>query len=150
MLTIRIAILITSLFFAGCDRGKEVGELKGDAASNKQQIASLQVELALVKNRLSALESEFAQNNIDAMQKKILSDNGHQPLTESQIVMLKKTISQCVQFVKSSAPNNEVYSKFDAFYNPASGRVQNNNQYVDQSSIYAFNKCMTEQGFPLS
>jgi outer membrane murein-binding lipoprotein Lpp len=145
MVIIRTAILIASLFLAGCDSGKEIDGLKGDVAANKQQIVALKVELALVKDRLMALEST---------QIKSVSSNGPQPLTESQIEILKKTISQCVRFVKGSAPKgefkDEVYAKFDAFYNPATGRVQNNNQYVDQSALYTFNKCMAEHGFPLS
>lgn len=150
MATIRNAILIVSLILTGCDSGKEVDELKAEVATNKQQITNLTVELALVKDRLTALEST---------QRKSVSSNDPQPLTENQTAILKKAISQCVQFVRDSAPKNslgpnggydEVYSKFDAFYNPATGRVQNNNQYVDQSAIYAFNKCMSEKGFPLS
>jgi hypothetical protein len=42
------------------------------------------------------------------------------------------------------------FKKFDAFYNSAAGRVENN-AFLDGDlpALYQFNKCMASQGFPL-
>jgi hypothetical protein len=42
------------------------------------------------------------------------------------------------------------FRKFDAFYNTATGKVQNNAVYVgDQAALYQFDKCMASKGYPL-
>jgi hypothetical protein len=42
------------------------------------------------------------------------------------------------------------YQNFDAFYNPATGVIENNVVNVGgQEALFAFNKCMAGQGFPL-
>lgn len=150
MTTIEVAIragtlIVASLFLSGCDKLKEFEGLKVDAANSTMQIAELKAELNTVRERLVALE---------VTKKKVPSNDGPQPLSEEQIVMLKKVITQCVQVVRNSAPKDDLserfYAQFDAFYNPASGRVQNNNIYNGGlPAVYAFNKCMTSQGFPL-
>jgi hypothetical protein len=65
-----------------------------------------------------------------------------------------KVVNRCVNVVHNTRPAQpylEMYYKnFDAFYNPASGLVQNNAQTVgDMQALFVFQKCMTEQGFPL-
>jgi outer membrane murein-binding lipoprotein Lpp len=142
------AFLVASLFLSGCDKLKEIDKLKGNAATSQQQVVDLQgniltlrAELAAVRERLEALE---------AAQKKVVSPAGSQRLSEEQIATVSKAISQCVQMVRGSMPTSEVYTNFDAYYNPASATVQNNNKYVDQSAVYAFNKCMASKGVPLS
>jgi hypothetical protein len=36
------------------------------------------------------------------------------------------------------------------FYNPSTGKIENNVTTMgDQKALFAFNKCMAEQGFPL-
>ena len=133
---------------SGCDKLKEVDELKGNVATSQQQMVNLQgniltlvSELAAVRQRLEALE---------AAQKKVVSPAGPHRLSEEQIATVSKAISQCVQTVRGSMPTSAVYINFDAYYNAASGTVQNNNRYVDQSAVYAFNKCMASKGVPLS
>jgi hypothetical protein len=45
---------------------------------------------------------------------------------------------------------SEFYKHFDAFYNPATGRVENNGYLNgDVPPQYQFNKCMASQGLPL-
>jgi hypothetical protein len=56
-----------------------------------------------------------------------------------------KVVKYCVDVVHSSGDGG-----FDAFYNPATGNVENNTLTVgEQSWLFIFNKCMAEQGFPL-
>lgn len=66
---------------------------------------------------------------------------------------INKAVKHCVEFVqKSPGTDMEKYSfsKFDAYYNPATGLVENNVVYVDdQLSLFKFNKCMVSEGFPL-
>ena len=61
-----------------------------------------------------------------------------------------KAISKCLDFVRTKA--DPVFSKgFDAYYNPATGRVENNAALIgDKESLSRFNKCMAEQGVPPS
>jgi hypothetical protein len=68
-----------------------------------------------------------------------------------------KAVKHCVSVVHAirAAPAedymNAFFKRFDAFYNPASGKIENNAISVgDQQALFAFNKCMTEQGFPLT
>jgi hypothetical protein len=74
---------------------------------------------------------------------------------------LRDTVTGCVKLVKSSTPPKSVtnlygpsaqlyFGDFDAFYNPATGRVENNAQIVAmQPPLFLFNKCMAEHGWPL-
>ena len=70
---------------------------------------------------------------------------------------LKSTIDdvvkQCVDVVhRFPADKSDLsfFKKFDAFYNSAAGRVENN-AFLDGDlpALYQFNKCMASQGFPL-
>ncbi len=47
--------------------------------------------------------------------------------------------------------NEGFFKKFDAFYNLATGTVQNNATEVagDTEPLYEFNKCMASEGLPL-
>lgn len=67
------------------------------------------------------------------------------PVTTALIVAAVKV---CVVEVHKSA--DSFAKHFDAFYNPATGLVENNAVYVgDQPSVYQFRKCMTAAGYPL-
>jgi len=62
-------------------------------------------------------------------------------------------VKQCVDVVhRFPADNGDLsfFKKFDAFYNSAAGRVENN-AFLDGDlpALYQFNKCMASQGFPL-
>jgi hypothetical protein len=62
-------------------------------------------------------------------------------------------VKQCVDVVhRFPADNSDLgfFKKFDAFYNSAAGRVENN-AFLDGDlpALYQFNKCMASQGFPL-
>jgi hypothetical protein len=64
-----------------------------------------------------------------------------------------KAVNHCVSVVHDAhtEPGFEhFYKNFDAYYNAATGGVENNAQtYGDQKALYVFNKCMAQQGFPL-
>jgi hypothetical protein len=64
-----------------------------------------------------------------------------------------KAVKHCVDVVHSFPADQmsaQFFKKFDAYYNSASGRVENN-AYLngDLPVAYQFNKCMASQGFPL-
>jgi hypothetical protein len=67
----------------------------------------------------------------------------------AETATINKAISKCLNFVRTKA--DPVFSKgFDAYYNPATGRVENNAALIgDKESLSRFNKCMAQQGIPL-
>jgi hypothetical protein len=66
---------------------------------------------------------------------------------------IDKAISGCLNFVHSfpAEPGYGMFFKrFDAYYNTATGLVQNNAVTVgDHAALFQFNKCMAQSGFPL-
>ena len=70
-----------------------------------------------------------------------------------ETAIIKKAISDCLKVVHSypAEPMNESFFKrFDAFYNTASGRVEDSGVYVgDQAPRFQFHKCMAQHGVPL-
>jgi hypothetical protein len=70
--------------------------------------------------------------------------------TPAETATINKAVSKCLDFVRTKA--DPVFSKgFDAYYNPATGRVENNAALIgDKESLSRFNKCMAEQGVPPS
>jgi hypothetical protein len=72
---------------------------------------------------------------------------------EQSQAIIEKVVQYCVDVVhKFPADETEAYyfKRFDAFYNPATGLVQNNGYLVgDEPPLYEFNKCMASQGLPL-
>ncbi|MGO8844184.1 MAG: hypothetical protein ACLQFI_02320 [Methylocella sp.] len=71
-----------------------------------------------------------------------------------QTVTINKAVAHCVSVVHNTHAQEDFmqpyYNNFDAFYNPASGSVNNNAQSNgDMKALFVFHKCMTEQGLPL-
>lgn len=63
--------------------------------------------------------------------------------------VINKAVSQCLKVVHSST-DDEYAKYFDAFYNQASGLVENNVIYVSgRPALFQFNKCMAQHGVPL-
>lgn len=156
--------IASGFLLGGCDQFKSIDAMQRDVAANqkrvselayesinsRQQVVNLASEIAAIKEKLAALET---------MQSKAAKPASNDPPTipNEQVASLKGSIAQCVEVVKKlkdSHPigtliENEVYINFDAYFNPATGRVLNNNHFVDQSAVYAFNKCMVSQGWPM-
>jgi len=90
----------------------------------------------------------LAQQNPTAMQgttQTISPDQSH--------AIIEKVVKYCVDVVhKFPADQMEAqfFKRFDAFYNLATGRVENNGYLNgDIPPQYQFNKCMASQGVPL-
>ena len=69
-------------------------------------------------------------------------------------VLIGKAITHCLDVVHRFPVDNGVeqrfFKHFDAYYNPASGQVENNAVYNgDQAPLFQFDKCMASRGFPL-
>ena len=136
--------LFTSVCFGlgGCDKIKLVDEVKTELEATKQQLSMMQAEIHVLRIRLDAAEATL---NKPA---KPVPDPGALPAVE--VEKLKNTIALCVDYSKKNAPVGETFEKFDAFYNPANGHIENNVLYNGQRpALYAFNKCMTKLGFSL-
>jgi outer membrane murein-binding lipoprotein Lpp len=153
------AVLMATVVLAGCGKNQDLDALKADTGQQKQQLATLRAEADQQKQRISELNLKISAledtvRDLKPKPQKALATSGAQQLSITQTAALRKVIVQCVQTVRALAPPgatpiNDVHLSFDAYYNPASGRVENNNRYVIQDAVYAFNKCMTEQGWPL-
>ena len=72
---------------------------------------------------------------------------------------VNKAVAQCVDFVHSlKKSDNDFYSRFDAYYNAATGKIIANSVsggYTspitgnpDQEMWFRFSKCMAQKGFP--
>ena len=63
---------------------------------------------------------------------------------------IKKVVKQCVEAVRAGATQGSEFYNFDAFYNSATGRVENNvTMQGERKGLFLFNKCMSEKGYPL-
>jgi hypothetical protein len=67
---------------------------------------------------------------------------------------IKDLVHECVHYVRHMPNPNPIYGDsykhFDAFYNGASGKVENNAFLnVDQQALYVFRECMAEHNYPL-
>jgi septal ring factor EnvC (AmiA/AmiB activator) len=168
-----LAALVAAALMMGCVKNPEVDALRADMDAQKvqlaalradadehiQQRAALRVEVVQQSQQLAELRAKLA--NLETLMadlkpraQKQPASSGSEQLTTQQTEALRQVISQCVQIVRALAPpgatrSSDVHISFDAYFNPALGRVVNNNQYVSQDAVYAFNRCMTEKGWPL-
>lgn len=75
-------------------------------------------------------------------------------LTEADKSIIANTVKQCVDQVHAdkSEPDLKIFfEKFDAFFNLASERVENNAYRAgDQRALYVFKKCMNARGVPIN
>ena len=93
--------------------------------------------------------SVIAQDNPTAMQGTTQTN----PPKQSQ-EMIEKVVKHCVdvvhQFPATQIEEKQFFKQFDAFYNSATGLVQNNGYRKGNiPPLYQFNKCMASRGFPL-
>jgi len=77
---------------------------------------------------------------------------------EQSQAIIEKVVKHCVDVVDQFPAHNQMdigtnenfFKHFDAFYNRATGRVENNGYLNgDIPPQYQFNKCMASQGLPL-
>jgi hypothetical protein len=104
----------------------------------------------------------------DIEPKKSLSEDALKSLTgmtpaeyeAAQAVQITKTVKHCVAVVhaagkcgQDSCPNGfdqAFFQGFDDFYNPASGKIENNvTVQGERKAMFVFRKCMAEKGVPL-
>jgi hypothetical protein len=66
---------------------------------------------------------------------------------------IESAVTYCVDAVHrfpADPTDVQFFRKFDAYYNAATGKIENNGMLVgDQAALYQFNKCMASQGIPL-
>ena len=142
---------------AACDKLKqmdaatsELASAKAEIADGRQQLADLRTNLDGLITRVMLLELAGQIEEADKKAAAAVNKDAPQVLTPSQVQLLNGAIGTCVDSVRKSEPATAGDRKFDAYYNPAKGKVQNNALFVSQQpSLYAFNKCMSDQGFPL-
>jgi hypothetical protein len=145
-------LVITSLVLiaTGCGENNqaEIAKLRAQVELSRKETSDLKsnmsTEVANLKERIERLESQPAKTEAAKNPSSLSGD----------AASIGKTIAECVRKVRSleTQPKGfgQPYAEFDAFYNPSSGRVENNNRYVDQGPTYAFNKCMASKAVPLT
>ncbi len=139
-----------ALAAAGCDTNQDaLNALRVQVEQSQQKAADLQRQISTLRDRIAHLESQPTPPKDEPTK--------HLPApADGGNSAIKKAISACVQTVHSletpaeAASIGRPYAEFDAFFNQGSGRVENNNRYVDQGPTYAFNKCMASKGVPLT
>ena len=150
MLRRSLALVPFVLIATGCGETNqtEIASLKAQIEQSRKETgelkASMGTEVASLKERIERLETSPAKKEPAKTS----------PVSSGNAATISKTIAECVGKVRSletqSKGFGQPYAEFDAFYNPGSGRVENNNRYVDQGPTYAFNKCMASKGVPLT
>ncbi|MCX7174061.1 MAG: hypothetical protein NT159_09070 [Proteobacteria bacterium] len=139
-----VLLLACCLCISGCEKPKELDELKTDMADLKQRVARLEQ----VQQQAQQLAEQQAQQHAKQQAEQ-------QANSINRIEAIQRTIKLCVEATRSLAQNVEGYEKkfytgFDAYYNLGSGTVQNNVMLNgEKPALYAFNKCMAEKGVPL-
>lgn len=152
----------------GCEKLTAIADAAREAGANKVELVAMRAELSQVKARLLTLEGvqdkRLAETNarladLELVQTKSEKTQEAHTLPADEIPALKTAISLCVQQVHSAPEakggkdlfsDAKFWTDFDAFYNPANGRVENNNLYNGGvPAVFFFKKCMTTQGFPL-
>lgn len=72
--------------------------------------------------------------------------------TPQQIEAINQVMKHCIDIVHGTQDPiyQEFFHRFDAYFNAANGKIQNNATVVgDQKALFVFNKCMAQNGFPL-
>ena len=150
---------------SGCDRLAKFDPSNTDALEARVEgkegvVKAMQEELLSLKAQLMAAQyrmDSFEQQAARAQSSKARSEPG--VMSPEQIASLSSVIANCVKRVRASGPQGgtmaemeaKFWTDFDAYYNPASGRVENNVTFNGQRpALYAFNKCMNANGTPLS
>lgn len=135
-----LALMPLALIDAGCDNQAAVADLR-------TRTEALTAEVTNLKGRVEELEA------LTVEQGKAMAAKATSP-PSPDTAMINRVLAECVRKVRSleTQPKGlgQPYAEFDAFYNPGSGRVENNNRYADQGPTYAFNKCMASKGVPLT
>jgi hypothetical protein len=143
-------VLITGL--GSCDRQASQDHQAISQAASKQEVAELRGEIGSLKASIATLQSAQLITRVSNLETQLNNGATH-ALQSDQISKLTGVVSQCVKVVHDAAPTDytkDFYDKFDAYYNPGSGRVENNNTLVGGlPAVYLFNKCMASGGFPL-
>jgi uncharacterized coiled-coil protein SlyX len=159
-----VSVACSLMLLSGCDKLKAVDDLMAQTASNTAEIDSLKRSLADSRKETDALRSQVigmydrvaAVETVQATQATKAPSVPPSPtaLGPQEIATLKAAIEACVQVGRAVPPpqysDGSMTKGFDAYYNPISGRVQNNVRYQgEMPALYAFNKCMVGKGISL-
>jgi hypothetical protein len=75
------------------------------------------------------------------------STSAFSELSAQQITAVVKA---CVEAARAHEVHEGAQPHFDAYYNPASGRVQSNvTMQFQRPTLFVFDKCMAEHGLPI-
>jgi len=156
-----LAVLLAGLL-SGCDRLKQIDELPARAEASRVAIAALQLEVATAKKEITELRDDLGATKARLLLAELSAQQATatkkaaepQPISGESLATLTAAIAGCVQVAREIPAQDEMearfYKRFDAYYNPGNGLVQNNARYNgEMPALYAFNKCMVAKGFPL-
>jgi hypothetical protein len=143
------------IWINGCDPNHgDMTALRTEVQQTRREIGELKSKVAGLNTRVAQLEQPLDPDAAAVMKSLPSSPPMPQPI---QADTIKKVIANCVGQVHrlETTPAAEgwkgrIFADFDAYYNQGNRQVVNNNKYVDQSAVYAFNKCMASKGVPLT
>jgi len=77
------------------------------------------------------------------------------PAAAAATAGIEATVDYCVERARQPQPGElqrNLHTGFEAFYNPGTGEVEHNATLWgnDQPALFAFQKCMAQQGYPLA
>lgn len=163
-LGLAVPFAFTLILLSGCDKLKAIDDLAAQTTSNKAEIDSLKKSLADSRKETDGLRSQVigiydrvaAVESVQAAQATKAPSAPQSPaaLGPQEIATLKAAIEACVQVGRAVPPpqysDGSMTKGFDAYYNPITGRVQNNVRYQgEMPALYAFNKCMVSKGISI-
>jgi hypothetical protein len=148
-----IVILASGANAAANSNADQGGTISQQISDLKQQVLGLKQTVKALSSRMDRLDPPTPEGPRPAA----TAPANKTGRTESQIATIKLVIAQCVSNVHIGAPSGALdyevkyWQGFDAYYNPGTSQVLNNATVNGQQpALYAFQKCMSEHGFPLS
>jgi hypothetical protein len=141
-----ITFLVVVMLLTACTQDDQPKDITKLLSAQQKQIDDLKKTVSAQANKITSLLG--AVSAITTQSPPPASPSG---LTGDQVRLLTGMIPECVKAVHKAEPDNDFYQQFDAYYNAATGRVENNVMLNgSRPALYAFQKCMTYKGWPLS
>lgn len=149
------------MLLSGCEKLAAVGGLPAQMSKNsaevdllKRSLADSREEISILRNQVIGMYERIATVEAAQITQATKAPQSSAPAAsmDSQgTATLQAAIEACVQIGRATPPpqysDASLTKNFDAYYNPITGRIQNNVRYQgEMPALYAFNKCIVRKG----